>query len=388
VVTSSLRATRVSGARNRHQSIVPNIHNAQHTRYTAHQYQPCIILNDNLFPSHYKPPLIEKAQHFKKLSPFQCEPQSPAHPTDPSTQNANHAPQEHVNNFQHQQPPIIVQSPSRQPQAPQPSQSSHHHDQIATPDTNDDDDKNANLSTNNSRSSSSKAGKVLAASAAMMFVPTSYAVLPMDVTILSTLPMITNTLLQMAPFHQFREIAQTKSTADYSPIPYMSMLSNSALWFLYGISTGNTTLILSYLTAVSSAAVCTAVFAKHNTKPENSAVMKKYGILSGSLLGALTYGAFCTDLGSMIGMDAAGMLGTVGVATAVMAYVSPLSVMKSVIQNKSASALPFGLCSAMALNAATWFCYGWFITDDIYLWIPGLLGVTAGLTQLTLLAIY
>lgn len=168
----------------------------------------------------------------------------------------------------------------------------------------------------------------------------------------------------------------------------MSMFTNSALWFLYGISSGNPTLTLSSLSGMTSSAVCTALFARHNSKPENSAVMKKYGAVSVSLLAAMTYGAFYGDIASLVGMDATAILGTVGTATSVMAYASPLTVIRSVIQSKSSSALPFGLCAAMSLNAATWLCYGWFVAGDVYLWLPSLLGVSAGLTQLALLAIY
>ena len=86
--------------------------------------------------------------------------------------------------------------------------------------------------------------------------------------------------------------------------------------------------------------------------------------------------------------DIVSILGLIGCGTAVISYASPLCVIKNVIKNKSTSALPFGLSSTLTLNAATWFCYGWYITDDLYVWIPCLLGFGAGLVQLSLFAIY
>ena len=87
-------------------------------------------------------------------------------------------------------------------------------------------------------------------------------------------------------------------------------------------------------------------------------------------------------------MNAIGIIGIIGCCPSILAHASPLSVIRNVIQTKSVSALPFGLCLALTLNAGTWLCYGYCISGDIYIWLPCLVSVGAGLMQLSLFAIY
>lgn len=74
--------------------------------------------------------------------------------------------------------------------------------------------------------------------------------------------------------------------------------------------------------------------------------------------------------------------------TAVVLMASPLAVVGTVIKNKSTAALPFPVSLAMTMNGAAWGSYGWFVTNDLYVWLPNVLGCGAGILQLSLFAIY
>ena len=82
------------------------------------------------------------------------------------------------------------------------------------------------------------------------------------------------------------------------------------------------------------------------------------------------------------------ILGTFGCATAIVLMASPLTVVKTVIAQKSTAAMPFAVSLAMTMNGFCWFNYGWFVAADPYIYIPNILGFGAGLVQLSLFAIY
>ena len=134
------------------------------------------------------------------------------------------------------------------------------------------------------------------------------------------------------------------------------------------------------LAGVVAGAAYTAIFAQHTHQS-----MSKYYVGSGALLGTfLSSPRWAPALGT----DAATVLGTFGMSTAVVLMASPLAVVGTVIKNKSTAALPFPVSLAMTMNGACWGAYGWFVTNDMYVWLPNVLGCGAGFVQLALFAIY
>ena len=81
-------------------------------------------------------------------------------------------------------------------------------------------------------------------------------------------------------------------------------------------------------------------------------------------------------------------IGTFGMSTAVILMASPLAVVGTVIKQKSTASLPFPVSLAMTLNGACWGTYGFVVTNDLYVWLPNVLGFGAGCIQLALFAIY
>lgn len=258
-----------------------------------------------------------------------------------------------------------------------------------------DDTKHNDIKSNTNHSlqsqpklKSNSKSKVFAVSAASLFIiPSSYTLLSLSPFILSTIPILSSLCVYASSIPQIKEIHTKKSTLNYSHIPFISLLNNAMLWEMYGILSSDPAMIITNAVAISSALLSITVFAKNNNNNNliNKNTIKKHCGYSGLVLLSLlsSYNLHIHDT-----CDIVSILGSIGCGTALIAYASPLCVMRNVIKYKSTSALSFGLSSTLTIQAATWFCYAWFVTDDIYVWIPCLMGFGAGLVQLSLFAIY
>lgn len=82
------------------------------------------------------------------------------------------------------------------------------------------------------------------------------------------------------------------------------------------------------------------------------------------------------------------IIGTLCAVFAVGMYVSPLTVMKMVIQTRSVKYMPFLLSLFNFINGLVWFGYAFFGGIDIFIAIPNGLGALSGIAQLALYAFY
>ena len=80
--------------------------------------------------------------------------------------------------------------------------------------------------------------------------------------------------------------------------------------------------------------------------------------------------------------------GTAGCVSAVVLMASPLATVGTVIREKSTAAMPLQVSLAMTVNGTAWGCYGWFVQNDPYIYLPNILGAASGYLQLALHAKY
>jgi uncharacterized protein with PQ loop repeat len=82
------------------------------------------------------------------------------------------------------------------------------------------------------------------------------------------------------------------------------------------------------------------------------------------------------------------LVGTLAVIFSIAYYAAPLSTMARVIRKKDASSLYLPLVLVNLLNAVLWFVYGLAGINDIYVWLPNVIGIVLALLQVGLVIRY
>ena len=86
--------------------------------------------------------------------------------------------------------------------------------------------------------------------------------------------------------------------------------------------------------------------------------------------------------------NTANLLGNIAVLFCIIMFASPLSVIKVVLETKSAKAIPLPFTLVSCVNCFMWSVFGFFEMRDINVYLPNLLGLTSGLVQVALKIIF
>ena len=182
------------------------------------------------------------------------------------------------------------------------------------------------------------------------------------------------TSMQLSSVQTARKIIQDKSVNNFSPLPFVSLLTNCVVWTLYGMLKADLTVLIPNFT----------------------------GILAG-LFGVITFHRFCKSspnglylLATIIVLTASNFayfknpvpIGLIGCGLAVVLSGSPLATVGTVIKSKSTEALPFLNSFTTWLNALTWLLYGTLIAHDVMIYGPNLMGFILASIQMMLFVIY
>lgn len=180
--------------------------------------------------------------------------------------------------------------------------------------------------------------------------------------------------LQITSLKSGLEIYREKSVGNRSSLSYFSLLSHGYIWTVYGILLKDLTVLLPSFSAVLVALTNIAIYQSFSKTVD----IKKY-FLSFFVLSLTTF-AGVKRLPKVVGVLAC-------VLTIALAG-SPLAVIKTVISEKSTASLPFGVSVGSFTNSLGWFCYGWFLTKDPFVYMPQLLGLLLTGLQLALFVVY
>jgi solute carrier family 50 protein (sugar transporter) len=180
--------------------------------------------------------------------------------------------------------------------------------------------------------------------------------------------------MQCASLRTAYQIMQKKTVGQLSNIPFLSLMTNSVVWSIYGSMKKDSTVFVPNASGVVAGIACVSIYHMY----ASSTNIRYYGISTSILwlsfiLGWLGY------------VD---WVGSLGVCMAIFLMGSPLSTLKTVIEQKNTNARPFYTSLATFMNALSWFLYGSIEAKDPMIIVPNFVGLLLASVQMSLFAIY
>ncbi|KAF8026511.1 hypothetical protein BT93_F3102 [Corymbia citriodora subsp. variegata] len=191
--------------------------------------------------------------------------------------------------------------------------------------------------------------------------------------------------LFLSPMITFKRIIQSKSTEEFSGIPYVMTLLNCLLSAWYGlpfVSPNN--LLVSTINGTGAAIefVYVMIFLVFAPRKEKAKIL---GLLTFVL--TVFAAVALVSLLALHGNTRKLFCGVAATVFSIIMYASPLSIMRLVIKTKSVEYMPFFLSLFVFLCGTSWFIYG-LLGHDPFVAVPNGFGCGLGAMQLILYAIY
>lgn len=157
--------------------------------------------------------------------------------------------------------------------------------------------------------------------------------------------------MQCSMIHTATKIKKAHSTLSYSNFPFICMFTNCFLWVLYGMLKQNYTVVAPNLTGVFAGAFAMGVYEFYSSTPPHitTYVLSLSIVVTGLTL--YVYGDFFD-------------IGLIGDALAALNMGAPLSVVGTVLRDRSTAAMPFYTSLAAWGNGFSWSLYGILIAQD------------------------
>ncbi|KAL1810438.1 hypothetical protein ACET3Z_027428 [Daucus carota] len=191
-------------------------------------------------------------------------------------------------------------------------------------------------------------------------------------------------LVYLAPIPTFYRIVKKKSSEGFHSIPYVIALFSAMLMIYYATLKTDGTLLI---TINSFGCVIEAVYISLYL----AYAPRKALVFTLKLVVLLNFVAFWVIVVVIHFLvkppKQVQVLGGINLLLSLSVFIAPLSIMKKVIKTKSVEFMPFWLSFFLSLSAVMWFFYG-FLSRDIYVATPNILGFLFGMVQMVLYAIY
>ncbi|KAI3835009.1 hypothetical protein MKX03_007302 [Papaver bracteatum] len=197
---------------------------------------------------------------------------------------------------------------------------------------------------------------------------------------------VTALFLFLSPLMTFRRIIKSKSTQQFSGVPYIMTLLNCLLSGWYGlpfVSPHN--ILVTTINGIGGVieGIYVVIFMIYAPKKDKFKLMVLLAV-------ALITFASVSMVSLLAIHEHETRLFFCGLAATIFSinmYASPLSVMKLVIRTKSVEYMPFLLSLFVFLCGTSWFVYG-LLGGDPFITVPNGFGCGLGALQLILYAIY
>jgi len=191
-----------------------------------------------------------------------------------------------------------------------------------------------------------------------------------------------------------QQIMQTGAVGSMPLLPYSSMLSNAFLWTTYGLLKREPKIWSCNVIGVFLGAYYCVNFVKNLPKHKNASV---FDVSTPTLPGSVRQhfqGVMAVIFGILLlafakpFANTTNLIGNIGVIICMVMFASPLSVIKVVLETKSAKSIPLPFTLISCLNCFMWSMFGWFEMKDINVYLPNLMGLMSGLVQVALKIIF
>ncbi|KAG8369923.1 hypothetical protein BUALT_Bualt14G0063800 [Buddleja alternifolia] len=171
---------------------------------------------------------------------------------------------------------------------------------------------------------------------------------------------ITSVLVLLSPIGTFSRIIKNRSTEEFESFPYISMLLNASLWTYYGIIKPNALLVAT----VNGFGVIIQIlylslfllFAPPKMKAKTAAMAVIMNV-------SFVVAAILVTRLEMEGELQIKCIGFVCSCFTIVCYVSPMSVMRTVVTTKSVEYMPFFLSFFLCINGIIWTVYAILVRD-------------------------
>ncbi|GLT32215.1 hypothetical protein SLA2020_068960 [Shorea laevis] len=191
--------------------------------------------------------------------------------------------------------------------------------------------------------------------------------------------------LFLAPTITFKRIIKSKSTEQFSGIPYVMTLLNCLLSAWYGlpfVSKNNILVTAINGTGAAIESIYVLIFIIYAPKKEKAKILGLFAFIL-TVFSAIA-------LVSVLALHGKARMLFCGLAATIFSitmYASPLSIMRLVIKTKSVEYMPFFLSLFVFLCGTSWFIFG-LLGRDPFIAIPNGFGCGLGAIQLILYFIY
>lgn len=205
---------------------------------------------------------------------------------------------------------------------------------------------------------------------------------PLYMEIIATSATIANLLLFIAPISTMKEMLIQKSVGSYSPLPYIFTFTSCSFWATYCFDLGDR-LAPGIVNAIglflNSIYIMLFLYCMRQS-PDKTGLINQLSIQFG-VFGSIIGGSFLLSP-----IWRSGLLGSLAACLCLMAYASPLAVIRIVVETGSVRYMPLPLSLAVFAASGSWALYG-YLKHDQFLFIPNAVGCILGAIQLFVYAI-
>ena len=156
-------------------------------------------------------------------------------------------------------------------------------------------------------------------------------------------------------------------------------MTNCTIWVIYSVVIKNYYVFFSNFPGVILCfAYCFTALSLLSKNP-TAKNERNRGILEKTLLGTISfYTLLALVVGIILDNDISAItniLGSIALVANILYYGAPLSGLVAVVRNKDSSSLLLPMLLANLSCSTMWFFYGWIGLDDLYIYVPNVLGM-------------